>query len=470
MQNLCYAIQYKFNTPYPTPAMPRKIVFIGAGSHVFTRNVVRDLLTYPLLQDAHIALVDINPEALDIARRNCERIISAGNYPATLSCHTERREALEGADAIVVTILCGSVDIWKHDLLIPEKFGLSVNIGDTRSASGVFRALRTIPTMLDICRDAEELCPGAILLNYTNPMAMLCQAMQKTVKKLTVTGLCHSVQGTAAMLASWLGFPAEELDYVCAGINHMAWYLSLTRNGIDQYPALTEKVRRNKKIYNAEQVRNEMFLAFGHYVTESSGHNSEYNWWFRKRPDLIEKYCTHGTNWNPGIENYLIGEYKARNVKQDLAWIDSPDWDDPAKRAERLRRGGEYASGIINAWCGGEIYKFNGNVLNTGRLVTNLPEESCVEIPVYASRRELRMSRVGALPAQVAPLTGLSAQIEMMAVEASFTKDARLVYRALCSDPLCASKLSLAEIKDLVKAMFRKNADYLPGFHVADIR
>lgn len=451
--------------------MSHKIVFIGAGSLVFTRNLVRDLLTFPLLADAHIALVDIDPERLVMAEAACRRILSASGHPATVSSTTDRRHALEGADAVLTTILCGDIAQWQHDLLIPKRYGVDTNIGDTRSAAGIFRALRTIPEMLAICRDIEELCPKALLLNYTNPMAMLCQAMLKTTR-VKASGLCHSVQGTAEMLARWAGVPYEELDYTCAGINHLAWYLKLEHNGRDIYPALRERILKDKKIYNEEQVRNELFLAFDHYVTESSGHNSEYNWWFRKRDDLIGQYCTHGTGWNPGKFAYSL-ETRRRLVrtwkKEYTDWLESPDWDDPVKRAQRLHRGREYAAPVINAWVGGDVFRFNGNVLNTGGLVENLPSDCCVEVPVLASRLDIQPMHVGTLPAQIAPLTSLQAQVETLAVKAALTGDARLVYQAICCDPLCAAKLGLAEIRDMVKALFRKNRDYLPQFSHIDI-
>ena len=220
----------------------------------------------------------------------------------------DRAEALEGADAVLVTILAGGIDVWRHDIEIPKKYGVDINIGDTRGPSGIFRALRTIPVMLDIARDMERLCPDALLLNYTNPMAMLCRAMQREAP-IQLTGLCHSVQGTAEMLASWIGAPMDEITYTCAGINHMAWYLKYEWNGKDAYPLIRKAITERPEVYNEEQVRNEMFLRLDYYVTESSGHNSEYNWWFRKRPDLIEKYCTHGTGWNPGEYAYILTLY-----------------------------------------------------------------------------------------------------------------------------------------------------------------
>jgi len=435
-----------------------KIAFIGAGSVVFTRTLVRDLLTYPALRGATLALMDIDDERLALARRSVERIVREGNYPARVVASKSRREALRGADAVLCTILVGGVQVWRHDIEIPKRFGVDICVGDTRGPSGIFRALRTIPVMLDICRDMERYCPDAILLNYTNPMAMLCRAMQRA-SSIRVMGLCHSVQATAEMLARWIGAPMSEITYVCAGINHLAWFIRFDWKHRDAIPLVRKAILESRKVYNEEQVRNEMFLHLGYYPTESSGHNSEYNWWFRKRPDLIRKYCTTGTGWNPGEYAYILKYYLDREKtwrKELQDWIDDPEPLD-------LQRGREYAAGIINAWLGGEPFKFNGNVSNTG-LVTNLPQGCCVEVPVYASRNGFEPVHVGALPPQCAALTALHATIEEMAVEAALTGDRELVHRAIALDPLTAAVLSLAEIRKMVEAMFRKNEPYLPQF------
>jgi alpha-galactosidase len=271
-----------------------KITFIGAGSLGFTSELVRDVLTFPLLEDATLSLMDINAERLEWAKKGVEKLITAGDRPAKVEATLDRAEALKGADIVLTTILAGSTEVWRHDIEIPKKYGVDINVGDTRGPSGIFRFLRTINPMMDIVRDMEKHCPNAVLLNYTNPMAMLCAALQRQTF-IPVTGLCHSVQGTAMMLAEWIGAPYDEIDYLCAGINHQAWYLEYKWNGVDAYPLIHKAITERPEIYNHEQVRNEMYLAIGKYVTESSGHNSEYNPWFRKRPDLIEKYCTHGT-------------------------------------------------------------------------------------------------------------------------------------------------------------------------------
>jgi len=440
-----------------------KIAFIGAGSFGFTRGLVRDILTFGLLEDATLALMDIDKERLGFITRAVKSIIKEGSYPAKVVSTTSRKKALEGADAVIVTILVGDTDVWKHDILIPKKFGVDTNVGDTRGPSGIFRALRTIPVMIDICRDVEKYAPDAILLNYTNPMAMLCKAML-TQTKVKVSGLCHSVQGLAGSLGQWIGAPADEITSVCAGINHLSWLIEFKWNGKDAYPLLRKAVRKRKN-YVKEKVRNEMFLAFGYYVTESSGHNSEYNAWFRKRPDLIRKYCRpeKGSGWNPGEYAYILKEYQKRGrtwKKKIKAWLADHS-------GFSLKRGHEYAAYIINAWQGGEPYKFNGNVLNTG-LVTNLPENCCVEVPVLATTRGFEPMYVGALPPQCAALTGLQAQIEDMAVEAERTGNAALVYQAICHDPLTAAVCSLDEIRRMVKALFRKHRKHLPQFKTID--
>ena len=222
-----------------------RIVFIGAGSVGFTRGLVRDVLTFDLLKDATIVLMDINKERLEMARRSCRRIIDEGKYPAKLEVTTDRRKALAGADAVLCTILQGDVSTWKHDILIPNKYGVSTCVGDTRGPSGIFRFLRTAPVMISICRDMEKLCPNAIFLNYTNPMAMNCRAMQRA-GDILVTGLCHSVQGTAMEIAEWTDTPFEELQYTCAGVNHQAWFTRLERNNKDLYPKLRRLALRRR--------------------------------------------------------------------------------------------------------------------------------------------------------------------------------------------------------------------------------
>ena len=433
-----------------------KIAFIGAGSFVFTRNVVRDIFTYPALSESTIALMDIDEERLSYARDSVEKIIAAGNYPGNVIATANRREALDGADAVICALRVGGLEVWRTDLEIPMKYGVDINIGDTRGPSGVFRALRHIPVLLDICKDIESCCPDAVFLNYTNPMAMLIRAMQGQ-SKVKVTGLCHSVQGTIDRIARWIGVPAKEMTYLCAGINHQAFFLDLRWNGKDAYPLLSEAVKR-PEVYNEEIVRNEMYLHLGYYVTESSGHNSEYTAWFRKRPDLIEKYCNHGTGWNPGKHNYAVDFYlqRQKNWREDFStFIDNK---------ANLKRGGEYAAGILNAIIGdGAIFPFNGNVRNFG-LIDNLLEGCCVEVPMIASRRGFEPIHVGALPDHLALLVNTSARCEELAVEGCLEGDSRKIFYACAFDPLTSAVCSLEEIKQMVDEMMEINKPYLPQF------
>jgi alpha-galactosidase len=264
------------------------------------------------------------------------------------------------------------------------------------------------------------------------------------------------------MLAEWIDAPYDEIDYLCAGINHQAWYLEYKWKGVDAYPLIHKAITERPEVYNEEQVRNEMFLALGKYVTESSGHNSEYNPWFRKRPDLIEKYCTNGTGWNPGEYAYILKEYQHNEAT----------WENQVKErlaqpltGEDLQRQHEYAAYIINALMGGEPFKFNGNVRNTC-LITNLPEGACVEVPVLVDRAGFHPIHVGALPAECALLTNLSSGIEELAIEGTLTGDPVAIYRAICHDPLTSAVLSLAEIRQMTNELFSQHKDYLPQFQI----
>ena len=310
--------------------------------------------------------------------------------------------------------------------------------------------------MLDICKDIERYCPNAVFLNYTNPMSMLCGAMQKYAN-VEVTGLCHSVQGTIKMLSEWLELPYDEIVYKCMGVNHQAFYTVLEHNGEDLYPRL-RKLMENPEILNKEQVRNEMFLKLGYYVTESSGHNSEYNQWFRKRPDLIEKYCTHGTGWNPGEHAYSLNRRKDRR--------DNPQkqYDDWMNKEFNRKKSFEYAADIFNARFGdGKPFVFNGNVLNNGS-IPNLPNDACVEVPVVADRMGFKTTIAGPLPEHIAILVNTTARIEKLVIEAAMNKSKEMVYHAVYMDPLSSAVCSLDEIKKMCDELFDMNKDFLGDY------
>ena len=435
----------------------KKIAFIGAGSLQFTVQCIRDLLTFKEFKECEFALMDINPQNLKNIVRVVNRIIEEMDCPKCIITATDNRaEALKGSDGVLCTVFNGDVDIWQYDILIPKKYGVDINVGDTRSVSGIFRALRNIPLMLDICKDIERYCPNAVFLNYTNPMSMLCGAMQKYAN-VEVTGLCHSVQGTIKMLSEWLELPYDEIVYKCMGVNHQAFYTVLEHNGEDLYPRL-KKLMENPEILNKEQVRNEMFLKLGYYVTESSGHNSEYNQWFRKRPDLIEKYCTHGTGWNPGEHAYSLNRRKDRR--------DNPQkqYDDWMNKEFNRKKSFEYAADIFNARFGdGKPFIFNGNVLNNGS-IPNLPNDACVEVPVVADRMGFKTTIAGPLPEHIAILVNTTARIEKLVIEAAMNKSKEMVYHAVYMDPLSSAVCSLDEIKKMCDELFDMNKDFLGDY------
>ncbi len=437
--------------------MSRKFVFIGAGSPNFSRALARDILSFPAFADATIALVDIDRRALEDARVDVQRIIDAGHYPAKLIATTDRTEVMEDADGVVSMLMAQPLEVFRNDLYICEKYGVKINVGDTRNPAGIFRFLRTAPVLMGIVDDIKKYCPNAVFLNYSNPMAMLCRAIQEAAPEIMTTGLCHSVQGGAEHFARTLGIPVDELSYLCAGINHMAYYLKLEHNGRDVYPELKKRLIDDPVEFSKDIVRREVALAFGYFVTESSGHFSEYSPWFRKREDTLQKYCYSGEG-NTGVTNYTIAVREKRIT----------DYEETRRRALTepvdLKRGHEYASSIFNAIFGDhEMFKFNGNVRNYG-LIDNLPVGACVEVPVLASQDGLQPMHVGAIPDCVLPLMCLSSQIEEMAVKAHFTGDRDLIYQAICYDPLTSAVLDLREIRKMVDELFAFSKPYLPQF------
>jgi len=376
-----------------------KIVIIGAGSHVFSRHLITDILSYPELRDSTISLMDINQERLDLITAFTKRLVKQYRFKTRIESTTDRRVALEGADYVIVSIRVGGLEAYKLDLEIPAKYGVIQGIGDTIGPGGVFYGLRHIPTILDTCYDMEDLCPEAWFINYTNPMAMICWAINDYANIKSV-GLCHSVQGTTAELARYIGAPVDELSYWVAGINHMAWFLELKWRGQDAYPILREKfkdpsvyMREDAHWAGADIVRVEIFKAFGYFNTESSQHMSEYVPYFRKRPELLKRFKLIDP-----VER--LDRMEKNRIKQD----------EELKRLIvkghkfHLERSREYCSYIIHSIETGVPRRINGNVKNSG-LITNLPYGCCVEVPCLVDKRGIHPCYVGDLPPQCAALT-----------------------------------------------------------------
>jgi len=434
----------------------RRIAFIGAGSLGFSRRLMIDILSCEALRETEFALMDVDTTRLKYMDRIAGRIIEQTGAPARHFVTTNRREALKGADFVVTMVLIGGIDVFRPDIEIPLRYGVDQCIGDTLGVGGVFRSLRTIPVMVDICRDMAELCPGALLLNYTNPMAMLCWAMNRAVPEIPKVGLCHSVQGTAGQIANWVGVPAHEVDHWVAGINHQAWFLQIRHKGRDLYPRL-RKVLDRPEVVKHETTRFELFRHFGYFVTESSGHNSEYIPWVRKRKALIERYCPGG-GWNGGTA-FILELYggNRKDYKKGLARMAS------GKDPINLNRSHEYGSYIIDAAVTGETFRFNGNVQNDG-LITNLPQDCCVEVPCYADRHGVNAAIVGDLPPQLAAINRSNVNVQELTVHASLTGDRDAVYHACAMDPLTGAVCSLDEVHAMCDELFEANRGWLPQF------
>lgn len=436
----------------------KKFAFIGAGSLQFTTSCIRDLLNFPAFRDSEFCLMDINPYNLSRITEIVQTIIDKmGAKEAKVTSTDSRIEALTDADGVLCTVFNGDIDIWRHEIEIPKKYGVDINVGDTRSVSGIFRALRNIPLMLDICRDIETYAKkNVVFLNYTNPMSMLCGAMQK-YSNVEVTGLCHSVQGTIREVSKWLNIPYEEITYKCLGVNHQAFYTEISHNGRDLYPELREKLK-SSEFDRIEKVRREMFYKLGYFVTESSGHNSEYNAWFRKRPELIEKYCHNSDDWNGGDHAFSLNLRLGRREHPEKLY------DEWYEKEFTTEKSDEYAANIFNARIGdGLPFVFNGNVLNHGS-IPNLPYDACVEVPVVADRFGFKTTIAGPLPDHIAILVNTTARIESLVVEAAMKKSRELVYQAVYMDPLCSAVCSLEEIKNMCDEIFEKNVDYLGDY------
>jgi alpha-galactosidase len=431
----------------------RRIAFIGAGSTVFTRNLVGDVLGLSQLRDTTtFALMDLDPERLRTSEIVAARLVEAHGAKARVEATLDRRAALDGADYVVTSFQVGGLPATLVDFEVPKRHGLRQTIADTLGVGGIMRGLRTISVLLDACRDIEELCPDALLLQYVNPMAMLCWAVAEATSVRTV-GLCHSVQHTARELAGDLGVPADEVEHLVAGINHMAFFLRLERRGEDLYPALRRVVEEGR-VPERDRVRYEAFRHLGWFVTESSEHFAEYVPWFVKsaRPDLVERF---------GIP---LDEYVRRSERQIA------DWEALRARLEDgsalgVERSAEYGADIIRACETGQPFVFNGNVPNTlggERLIANLPADCCVEVPCVAGANGIEPQAVGRLPRVLAALMQTNVSVQGLTVEAALTGRREPVHHAAMLDPHTAAELPIDEIAALVDDLLEAHGEWIP--------
>ncbi len=428
-----------------------KVALIGAGSVVFAKNLIGDILLFPELADAHIALMDIDADRLRTAERMTHKVATATNSKPTITAHLDRREAVHGADYVINTVQVGGYrPSTVVDFEVPKRHGLRQTIADTLGIGGIMRLLRTYPVLRSIAEDMEQLCPDAWLLNYTNPMAMNCWALARSSAIKTV-GLCHSVQGTAMELAHDIGVPYGDINYQAAGINHMSFYLRFERNGEDLYP-LIRKVVADGRVPDNNRVRYEMLTRLGYFVTESSEHFAEYTPYFirRDQPALIDRF------------NVPLDEYITRCDFMDRFWCDMKTFFEGDEPIAAVERSHEYGARIIHSLETGKPRVVYGNVRNDG-LITNLQQGCCVEVPCLVDGNGIQPTKIGDLPPQLAALIATNVNVQSLAVEAALTGKREHVYHAAMLDPHTAAELTLDQIWALVDDLLAAHGEMIPA-------
>jgi alpha-galactosidase len=441
-------------------AMSVKIAMIGAGSVVFCKTLISDILATPVLRDADLALMAPTTTKLRRMEAFVGRMIRENGLPARVSATTDRRQAIRGADFVVVMIQVGGLDAFGIDYEVPLRYGVDQCIGDSLGPGGVFRGQRHIPVLMGIARDMRELArPGAIMLQYANPMAGNCLALG-LAGGVPFVGLCHGVQTTLDLIAGYCRVPKDEITYTCGGINHMDWFLRLEHRGRDLYPQLRE-VFEKPEYYKNEKVRGEVFRHFGYFMTESTGHLSEYVPWFRKNPEALRLYCDE-----PSFGGESGAYYKyTRALAAKYAQHDPLEYES----AKIGSRSVEYCSYILEAVTTGKPFRFMGNVRNDG-YITNLPAGCCVEVPTFADDTGLHPAVVGALPPQCAAACQTNVNVQHLAALAALEGDTEHLVHALALDPLTAAVCTLKEIRDLAAEMLEAQRAWLPQFAGKTIR
>ncbi|OPZ28994.1 MAG: Alpha-galactosidase [Lentisphaerae bacterium ADurb.BinA184] len=438
-----------------------KIAMIGAGSLVFCKTLAMDILATEALRDSEICLMNPSRPKLDRMAAFLRRVVKENRLPARITATQDRREALAGADDVILMFQIGGLDAFRIDYEIPLKYGVDQCIADSLGPGGVFRGLRSIPVLMDITREMGELCPDALLLNYVNPMGMNCYALGHA-RGIQTIGLCHGVQTTLDLISGYVGVPKDEIEHLTAGINHMAWFLSLKdkRDGRDLYPLFKANCEKPAYYVN-EKVRIEVMRHFGYFMTESTGHLSEYIPWFRSSRRGLELYCDE-----PGFGGASGAYYQYCRMLADKY----RDVDYLELESSRLAaRSVEYCSYILESRKTGRPFRLQGNVRNDG-YITNLPEGACVEVPVYVDRQGLHPLRVGALPPQCAALNLSNVVVQSLGAQASFEGNPELAMQAIAMDPLTSSVCTLREIREMTAEMFEAERQWLPQFKGRKLR
>jgi len=437
-----------------------RIAMSGAGSMGFTRRLMMDVLATPELRDTEFRMMDISEENLEMAANLCRKMIQDNGLPATVVATTNRKEALKGADYVFCTVRVGGLEAFAHDIEIPLKYGVDQCVADTLGPGGVFYALRTIPVLLGIAEDMREVCPNALLLNYSNPMAMNCWAVRRA-GGVRIVGLCHGVQGGAGQIAAALGVPYEEFEYVCAGINHQTWFTKVAHKGVDLTDKVLDAFKNNPGLMEHEPLRIDVLERFGYYSTESNGHLSEYLPWYRKRDQAWKDKWIDYSVWIGGETG---GYLRICREGQNAYRQNYPKWLSGELEQIKLgERSHEHGSRIIEALETGRRYWGCFNVENTG-LITNLPNGCTVELPCIADSNGIQPTYVGDLPLQCAATCRASINVQEMTVEAALTGDRQLVKLAVLHDPLTSAICTPHEVWAMVDEMFEAMKKWLPQF------
>ena len=436
-----------------------KVAIIGAGSLVFTKQFLNDMMATPCMAGSTYYLMGPTMWKLEKMKQYADQIIEKNNIDATIVCTTDRKEALKDADFVILTFYIGGNDAYAYDVEIPLKYGVKQCIGDSMGPGGFFSLFRSVPIMLEMGKEMEELCPNAYVLNYVNPMGAMCTALARGTN-MKVVGLCHGVQTTLELISAYTDVPKDEIDYVNAGINHMDWFLKLEHKGKDLYPILKENMEKPEYLKN-EKVRGEVMRQCGYFMTESTGHLSEYLPWFRKTDAALDLYCDEpmfGGETAANLKFKRMIQEKFANT--DVLSIESGELEPRSK---------EYCSYIIEAIITDKPFKFSGNVPNRG-YITNLPNNATVEVPVFVDRQGFHPTYIGELPRQCAAMNMSNLTAQDLAAEAAITGDIELAYWAVAMDPLTSAVCTLKEIRDMVNEMFLAEEKWLPQFDLSKLR
>jgi len=431
----------------------KKIAIIGAGSIVFCSTLLNDIFGTPALDGFEIALMGPTLSKLERMKNYASKIIKENSLKSSVYATTDRRDALKEAKYVILLFQVGGTEAFGFDYEIPMKYGVDQCIGDSMGPGGVFRLLRSVPVMKEIDQDMQELCPDAYVLNYVNPMGSVCTFLGRYTQ-MNFIGLCHGVQTTMDLIAGYTDVPKDEIDFTAAGINHMAWFLELQHNGKDLYPILRDNIEKPEYFIN-EKVRGEVMRQCGYFMTESTGHLSEYLPWFRKNKAALDEYCDMPDfGGATGAYYHYSKNVAEKYATNDVFALESGKLDPRSK---------EYCSYILEAIETGIPFKLNGNVINQG-YIQNLPDDACVEVPVFVDRMGIHPTVVGELPAHLAAMNQSNITVQALAAEGAYLSDPEMVFWAIAMDPLTSSVLNLREIRDMVADMFEAEAKWLPNF------